>query len=42
MNNFPPEHRHRSQTMWSEALWSMVLIGVVMLLTLIATALGRL
>jgi hypothetical protein len=42
MSDIPPQHpRHRPQAIWSEALWSMVLIGIVMLLTLLATALGR-
>jgi hypothetical protein len=40
MSDFPPEHpRNRSQGIWTEAIWSMVLIGIVMLLTLLASAL---
>jgi hypothetical protein len=42
MGDFPPEHpRHRPQAIWSEALWSIVLIGIVMLLALLASALDR-
>jgi hypothetical protein len=42
MSDFPPEHpRHRPQAIWSEALWSLVLIGIVMLLALLASALDR-
>ena len=42
MSDISPEHpRHRPQAIWSETLWSIVLIGIVMLLTLLAFALGR-
>jgi hypothetical protein len=42
MSDIPPEHpRHRPPAIWSEVLWSLMLIGVVMLLTLLASVLGR-
>jgi hypothetical protein len=41
MNDGPHDDPRRPQAIWHEALWSIGLIGVVMVLTLVASALGR-
>jgi hypothetical protein len=41
-NTEGPDRTPRPHAIWSEALWGFGLIGLVMILTLVASALGRL